>query len=123
MTREEAVRRIDQAAEEKLTQLDLAGLELEELPPEIGKCTQLETLVLGKKTEDWEFVDGKYIKNTARGITIALKFAIDRPQWQSIRKDARSAAGNEAVREFKFSKYWFNRNSRCDRPTVESDTA
>ncbi|MEG3927152.1 leucine-rich repeat domain-containing protein [Microcoleus sp. T3_D1] len=48
MTREEAVRRIDQAAEEKLTELDLAGLGLEELPAEIGKCTQLETLVLGK---------------------------------------------------------------------------
>jgi len=48
MTREEAVRRIDQAAEEKLTELDLAGLDLEELPGEIGKCTQLETLRLGK---------------------------------------------------------------------------
>ncbi|MEG5037999.1 MULTISPECIES: leucine-rich repeat domain-containing protein [unclassified Microcoleus] len=59
MTREEAVRRIDRAAEEKLTELDLSGFDLEELPPEIGKCTQLETLVLGKKTEDWEFVDGK----------------------------------------------------------------
>ncbi|MEG3897619.1 leucine-rich repeat domain-containing protein, partial [Microcoleus sp. SVA1_B6] len=59
MTREEAVRRIGQAAEEKLTQLDLSGLGLEELPGEIGKCTQVETLVLGKKTEDWEFVDGK----------------------------------------------------------------
>ncbi|MEG4581125.1 leucine-rich repeat domain-containing protein [Microcoleus sp. MON1_C5] len=60
MTREEAVRRIDQAAEEKLTELDLAGLDLEELPGEIGKCTQLETLVLGKKTEDWESFDGKH---------------------------------------------------------------
>ena len=49
MTREEAVRRIDQAAEEKLTQLDLAGLDLEELPPEIGKCPPLETLVLREK--------------------------------------------------------------------------
>jgi internalin A len=47
MTREEAVQRIEQAAKEKLTQLDLAGLGLEELPPEIGKFTQLETLVLG----------------------------------------------------------------------------
>ncbi len=47
MTREETVRRIDGAAEEKLTQLDLAGLGLEELPPEIGKCAPLETLVLG----------------------------------------------------------------------------
>src|SRR6476469_1349319 len=58
MTREEAVRRIDQAAEEKLTELDLSGLGLEELPPEIGKCTQLETLVLGK-VEKGEWVDGK----------------------------------------------------------------
>ncbi|MEO9126468.1 MAG: hypothetical protein ABI262_17585 [Microcoleus sp.] len=48
MTRKEALRRIHRAAEENLTELDLAGLELEELPPEIGKCTQLETLVLGK---------------------------------------------------------------------------
>ena len=48
MTREQAVRRIDQAAEENLTQLDLAGLGFEELPPEIGKYPPLETLVLGK---------------------------------------------------------------------------
>jgi len=41
-----------------LTQLDLSGLDLEELPPEIGKCTQLERLVLGK-VEKWEWVDGK----------------------------------------------------------------
>ncbi|MEG5067514.1 leucine-rich repeat protein [Microcoleus sp. B3-A4] len=52
MTREEAVRRIHRAAEEKLTELDLSGLDLEELPPEIGKCTQLETLVLGKLDEE-----------------------------------------------------------------------
>ena len=54
MTRKEAVRRIHRAAEEKLTQLDLSGLGLEELPPEIGKCTQLETLVLGKLDEEKE---------------------------------------------------------------------
>ena len=48
MTREEAVRRIHRAAEENWTELDLAGLDLEELPPEIGKCTQLETLLLAK---------------------------------------------------------------------------
>ncbi|MEG4419184.1 COR domain-containing protein [Microcoleus sp. LAD1_D5] len=60
MTREEAVRRIDQAAEEKLTELDLSGLDLEELPPEIGKCTQLETLVLGKRDEEkGEFLGNK----------------------------------------------------------------
>jgi len=54
MTREEAVRRIHRAAEEKLTELDLSGLDLEELPPEIGKCTQLEKLVLGKWDEEKE---------------------------------------------------------------------
>jgi len=59
MTREEAVRRIDQAAEEKLTELDLSGLDLEELPPEIGKCTQLETLVLGEANR-WSGFDGKW---------------------------------------------------------------
>ena len=59
MTREEAVRRIDRAAEEKLTQLDLAGLGLEELPPEIGKCTQLEMLVLGK----WDEEKRKWVGN------------------------------------------------------------
>ncbi len=47
MTREEAVRRIEQVAQEKLRELDLGGLELEELPPEIAKCLQLETLRLG----------------------------------------------------------------------------
>ncbi len=52
MTREEAVRRIHRAAEENWTELDLSGLGLEELPPEIGKCTQLETLLLGKFDEE-----------------------------------------------------------------------
>ncbi|MEG3987745.1 leucine-rich repeat domain-containing protein, partial [Microcoleus sp. S28C3] len=52
MTREEAVRRIHRAAEEKLTQLDLSELGLEELSPEIGKCTQLETLLLGGKFDE-----------------------------------------------------------------------
>ena len=47
MTREEAVRRINQAAEENLTELDLAGLGFEELPPQIGKYPPLERLVLG----------------------------------------------------------------------------
>mgnify|MGYP003544615234 FL=1 len=48
MTREELLQLIDKAADEGSTELDLAGLGLEELPPEIGKCTQLETLVLEK---------------------------------------------------------------------------
>ncbi|MCC3456842.1 MAG: leucine-rich repeat domain-containing protein [Microcoleus sp. PH2017_08_TRC_O_A] len=43
---------MDKAADEGQTELDLAGLGLEELPPEIGKCTQLESLVLGKFDEE-----------------------------------------------------------------------
>ena len=62
MTLEEAVRRIDQTAEEKLTELDLSGLGLEELPQQIGKCTQLEILVLGK----W---DEKKIKRVGNQLT------------------------------------------------------
>ncbi len=52
MTREELLQLIDQVASQNQTELDLAGLGLEELPPEIGKCTQLETLVLGKWDEE-----------------------------------------------------------------------
>jgi hypothetical protein len=52
MTLEKTVWRIDQAAKEKLTQLDLAGLDLEELPPKIRNCTQFETLVVGKFDEE-----------------------------------------------------------------------
>ncbi|MBE9097568.1 hypothetical protein [Tychonema sp. LEGE 07203] len=48
MTREELLQLIDSSADEGQTQLDLAGLGLEELPPEIGKCTGLETLLLGR---------------------------------------------------------------------------
>ncbi|WP_293153350.1 MULTISPECIES: hypothetical protein [unclassified Microcoleus] len=44
MTREELLQLIDSSADEAWTELDLAGLGLEELPPEIGKCTQLKTL-------------------------------------------------------------------------------
>jgi internalin A len=46
MTRDEAMRRIDLAAQENWTKLNLSGLDLEEVPSEIGKCTQLETFVL-----------------------------------------------------------------------------
>ncbi|NJR23767.1 MAG: GTP-binding protein [Richelia sp. CSU_2_1] len=59
MTREELLRLIDKATDEGQTELDLSGLGLEELPPEIGKCTQLETLVLGKVNR-WRGVDGKW---------------------------------------------------------------
>ncbi|MEG4030214.1 MULTISPECIES: leucine-rich repeat domain-containing protein [unclassified Microcoleus] len=60
MTREELLQLIDKAALEGQTELDFAGLGLEELPPEIRKCTQLETLVLGKWDEEKEgWLDNK----------------------------------------------------------------
>ncbi|MBD0269639.1 MAG: hypothetical protein ICV77_15265, partial [Cyanobacteria bacterium Co-bin8] len=48
MTRDELLELIDQAAAEEWTELDLSGQGLTELPPEIGKLTQLETLTLGR---------------------------------------------------------------------------
>ncbi|PSN09978.1 hypothetical protein C7271_26850, partial [filamentous cyanobacterium CCP5] len=48
MTQDELLRLIDQAAEEGWKELDLAGKDIEELPSEIGKLTELESLVLGK---------------------------------------------------------------------------
>jgi internalin A len=59
MEREELLRLIDKAADEQWTELDLAGMELTELPPEIGKLTQLETLILGK----WDDKKGDFIEN------------------------------------------------------------
>ncbi|PZO36431.1 MAG: hypothetical protein DCF17_17280, partial [Shackletoniella antarctica] len=47
MTHDELLQLIDQAAAEGWTELDLAGKGLTELPPEIGKLTQLEMLILG----------------------------------------------------------------------------
>jgi Leucine-rich repeat (LRR) protein len=59
MTRDELLELIDQAAAEGWTELDLAGQNLTELPPEIGQLTQLETLILGKYDDD----TSKYIGN------------------------------------------------------------
>jgi internalin A len=59
MTWEELLALIDQAAAEGWTELDLAGHGLTELPPEIGKLTQLETLILGKM-EKWGWSNDKY---------------------------------------------------------------
>ncbi|VXD25427.1 leucine-rich repeat domain-containing protein [Planktothrix paucivesiculata] len=46
MTREDLLLLIDQALDEGWKKLDLSGKELTELPPEIGKLTQLETFNL-----------------------------------------------------------------------------
>ncbi len=58
MTLEEARRRIEHAAAQGWTELDLAGLGLTQLPEEIGKCTQLESLVLGKWEKEKKSKDG-----------------------------------------------------------------
>ncbi|MEG4026546.1 hypothetical protein [Microcoleus sp. S13C4] len=47
MTRERAVRKIEQAINEQLMELNLSRLNLEELPPEIVRCTYLTKLDLG----------------------------------------------------------------------------
>jgi len=46
MTTVAAVRQIERAVDEKLRGLDLSGLKLEEVPPEIAKCTHLVKLNL-----------------------------------------------------------------------------
>ncbi|WP_445248451.1 leucine-rich repeat domain-containing protein [Microcoleus sp. OTE_8_concoct_300] len=46
MTREELLQLIDKVASQNQTELDLRGLELEELPPEIGKLSNLTQLYL-----------------------------------------------------------------------------
>jgi Leucine-rich repeat (LRR) protein/GTPase SAR1 family protein len=48
VTQEELLRLIDEAAADGRPTLDLAGEGLGELPPEIGKLTNLKTLVLGR---------------------------------------------------------------------------
>ncbi|MEO1523266.1 MAG: hypothetical protein AAFU78_21170, partial [Cyanobacteria bacterium J06633_2] len=48
MTNDELLQVIEHAAKEGVTELDLSGHELTELPPEIGQLTQLKTLILGK---------------------------------------------------------------------------
>ena len=48
MTEEDLLQVIDQAVSDGVKMLDLSGNELTSLPPEIGRLTQLETLILGK---------------------------------------------------------------------------
>jgi internalin A len=60
MTEAELLALIDRAAEEGWTELDLSGQNLTALPPEIGKLTQLESLILGK-VEKWNWVDNKAV--------------------------------------------------------------
>jgi Leucine-rich repeat (LRR) protein len=48
MERAELLALLERAKAEGWTELDLAGLDLVELPPEIGELTQLQVLILGK---------------------------------------------------------------------------
>ncbi|BAY17153.1 small GTP-binding protein domain-containing protein [Anabaenopsis circularis NIES-21] len=65
MTQDELLALIEQAATEGWRELDLSGQELAELPGEIGKLEQLESLILGKKVKGYEFVETRYIQNVS----------------------------------------------------------
>jgi internalin A len=65
MTQEELLQLIDRAVAEGWRELDLSGQELTELPVEIGKLQQLESLILGKKVEGYERVGGRYLKKVS----------------------------------------------------------
>jgi len=69
MTQDELLQLIDQAAEEGWPELDLSGKGLTELPPEIGKLTQLESLVLGKWDKDKAEWIGNQLTKLPEGIT------------------------------------------------------
>ena len=62
MTQEELLRLIDEAAADGRTTLDLAGEGLIELPPEIGKLTDLKTLVLGRWDKKKSEIFGNNLK-------------------------------------------------------------
>jgi internalin A len=56
---------IAQAEREGWTELDLSGNDLSELPAEIGRLTQLESLILGKSLEGYEFVGNLYLQKVS----------------------------------------------------------
>ncbi|OUL35978.1 Ras family protein [Nostoc sp. T09] len=62
MTQDELLLLIDRAAAEGWRELDLSGQELTELPREIGKLQQLESLILGKKVEGYEVVGNRHLQ-------------------------------------------------------------
>ncbi|BAY31141.1 small GTP-binding protein domain-containing protein [Nostoc carneum NIES-2107] len=65
MTQDELLLLIDRAAAEGWRELDLSGQELTELPGEIGKLQQLESLILGKNIEGYESVGGRVLQKVS----------------------------------------------------------
>ncbi|AVH65137.1 leucine-rich repeat domain-containing protein [Nostoc sp. 'Peltigera membranacea cyanobiont' N6] len=65
MTQEELLQLIDRAVAEGWRELDLSGQELTELPVEIGKLQQLESLILGKKVESYEPVGNRLLEKVS----------------------------------------------------------
>ncbi|OYD88986.1 GTP-binding protein [Nostoc sp. 'Peltigera membranacea cyanobiont' 213] len=65
MTQEELLQLIDRAVAEGWRELDLSGQELTELPVEIGKLQQLESLILGKKVQGYEYVGGHNLQQVS----------------------------------------------------------
>ncbi|MEH2459219.1 leucine-rich repeat domain-containing protein, partial [Nostoc sp.] len=65
MTQDELLVLIDRAVAEGWRELDLSGQELTELPVEIGKLKQLESLILGKKVEGYEDVGNRLLEKVS----------------------------------------------------------
>lgn len=70
MTQDELLRLIDEAAADGRPTLDLAGENLSELPPEIGKLTNLKTLVLGR----WDKKKRKSLRNSLSALPDEMGF-------------------------------------------------
>jgi internalin A len=65
MTQKELLQLIDRAVAEGWQELDLSGQELTELPVEISKLQQLESLILGKKVESDEYEGSRYFEKVS----------------------------------------------------------
>ncbi|MFM6133306.1 MAG: leucine-rich repeat domain-containing protein, partial [Sphaerospermopsis kisseleviana] len=65
MTQDELLALIDRAAAEGWQELDLSGQKLTELPVEIGKLQQLESLILGKTVKGYERIKGRFVQKVS----------------------------------------------------------
>ena len=69
LLRDDLLAFLRQAKAAAWTSLDLAGLELEVLPPDIGELTQLEVLILGRWDEAAADVIGNRLTSLPATIT------------------------------------------------------